>query len=530
MLLLELPDEIICYVLTTCTHLRDSKDLLGSQAPGRLIVLNFALTCRKAFGLADPFLLSSLTIRRGTQVWKLLSYLDPSSSNLEEADPDARARHVRELALAPYPEEATGTGYNDITDLLLRMSGLERLIIEIPLHYPTEGLDEFQRGIGRLDLNGGLSGCPVPSWSHNLTECHLNFQSFFGGARRLENLDFILFAPRLTKLTLVDAYIDGFTHKGSRFSVPPHISPLRVLNLESCVFTDRGISPLLSIPKALETFTFYTHSMSIDHDSGQSYILGLLAHMLASLASYQRHSLTDLSVQLEGLMNVRSHESSTPPATHISFLRFSNLKKLKLVVPGYDRVDSHGISFFYPRLPASLTHLHIDDRSRRYRPVEYAWLVGACKALLEPSAPSNVGYPSSHVVTSIGPLPDLRSMTITFTPTYDALADPPPERIGTSISSQFTEVGHLLHHRFSRFRSHSVRLRVIRRTDIRSAVPPYLWDQEEPEDVLVYDNTRPENLWNCETPTEERTVKEERRHLQHSDDDDDSPTPAVTAV
>ncbi|RMZ76763.1 hypothetical protein DV737_g4660, partial [Chaetothyriales sp. CBS 132003] len=509
MLLLDLPDEIICYVLATCTLLRDSKDLLGPQAPGRLIALNFALTCRKAFGLAEPFLLSSFTIRRGTQVRKLISYLEPSSSNVGEADPDARARCVRELALAPHPEEATGTGYSNITDLLPRMSSLERLIVEIPFHYKTEGLDEFQRGMSRLDLNGGLAGC------------HLNFESFFGGARRLENLDFILFAPRLTKLTLVDAYIDGFTHKGSQFSVPPHVSPLRVLNLESCVLTDRGISPLLSIPKALETFKFYTHNMSIDHDSGRSYILGILAHMLASLASYQRHSLTDLSVQIEGLTNIPSHESSTPPATHISFLRFSNLKKLKLVIPEYDRIGSPAISFFYPRLPASLTHLHIEDRSRQHiedwsqqhAPVECPPLLGACKALLEPSAPSNVGCPSSHV-TPMGPLPNLRSMTVTFTPTYDALADPPPPRINSSLSTQFTEVGHVLRHRFSRFRFHSVQLRVIRRTEIRSAVPPYLWDEEQPEDVLVYDNTRPEDLW---------------KRQQHGDDHH-SPTPVGATV
>ncbi|RMD42378.1 hypothetical protein DV735_g2739, partial [Chaetothyriales sp. CBS 134920] len=229
---------------------------------------------------------------------------------------DTKLRHVRELALLPYAEEDTETGYNAIADLLPRMTGLRRLLVEIPLHYPTAGSDELLRHLGRLDHG-----------------------SFFGQPCELGNLDLILFAPRLTKLTLVNAVVNGSC-------------------LEACFVTKQGISFLLAIPKALQSFSFSPKDSSLyGSDAAPMDVLGLAGHILACLACYQHHSLTNLSLEIIGLAHIDDYEHEAPPAAHISFLGLSSLKNLKLLAPEVNAFDRHFLSFLHPRLPPSLTNL-----------------------------------------------------------------------------------------------------------------------------------------------------------------------------
>ena len=169
MLLLELPDEVLCHVLEASSQFTDIKGFFGLKAPGRQDILNFGRTCHKAYCLAEPLLLSSSIVRRSSHVESLLSILD--------SDPDdKKVRHVKNLALVPCPNE-TSIEYREIAKRLQELPNLGCLFIEIPHHLRTvisENVDlwpEFQKDLSTLDSGLGLPGRPIPTWSHRLTTC-----------------------------------------------------------------------------------------------------------------------------------------------------------------------------------------------------------------------------------------------------------------------------------------------------------------------------------------------------------------------
>ena len=310
----------------------------------------------------------------------------------------------------------------------------------------------------------------------------------------------------------MDARIEGLSLNGVKVSAPHHVSPLRNLSLESCSFNLRGITQLLSIPTALRSFSYFPHYIIIDHDSNRAGVLGLLSQALSSLATYQRHSLTDLAVQVEGLAEIGSYESSTPSTSHIFFSRLTQLTKLSLTLSEHDRLDPESVSILYSRLPRSLNHFHITDK---HRVIDFPWLTSSCQALLKSlPPPKDPRHPLP--VTPEPPIPNLTHLTIAFAPWYDSLATPILPRVSPDLASSFAEQGHLFRHRFRPLRSHPVHFTVIRRTEILTAVPPYLWDEERPEEVLVYDNMNPEDMWATETGTEKEKVKASRRRAEEN--------------
>ena len=66
--LLELPDELICQILSKLTVYTDAKGRFSPLAPGHEHITGFALTCHRAWELSEPFLYSAVLLRQGIEV------------------------------------------------------------------------------------------------------------------------------------------------------------------------------------------------------------------------------------------------------------------------------------------------------------------------------------------------------------------------------------------------------------------------------------------------------------------------------
>ena len=172
MLLLELPDEILCRILDACSQLTDAKGRLGPSAPGREILLKFGLASRRVYSLAEPFLLRSFLVRRASHVSKFQAFLDSGRGT-------EGVKHIRDVALVPLKHEKV-IDYREVAKLLPRLPNLQSLVVEIPHRYIVSDPDDedewikFLKEFQSLDSSGRVTPechIPIPEWSHRLTTC-----------------------------------------------------------------------------------------------------------------------------------------------------------------------------------------------------------------------------------------------------------------------------------------------------------------------------------------------------------------------
>ena len=249
--LLDLPDEIIVNILTCCTLWTDAKDRLGSEAPGRLALVNFAQTCRKASALAEPLLFCSLTIRRTWHVYNINKMLDNN---------EPRTYQIKDLAVAPFCNE-TQTEFCDLGRTISRLSHLEHLHIETPWeHNPYRSArrdNVWQKMELSFDdmITSRVNQCRIPKWSQRLKTCHLNFQAPYGEHKDIGHLATVIAAPQLRNLTLVNADLRSF--KVSSLNLCRRASPLHVLTLSSCIVSHTAFAEMLSVPQALQRYSYF---------------------------------------------------------------------------------------------------------------------------------------------------------------------------------------------------------------------------------------------------------------------------------
>ena len=486
-LLLDLPDELIVHVLTACAEERDLRDRLGPSAPGRINAFNFALTCKKAYRLAQSIIFSSILIRRSSQLTTLRDLF-------RKLD---RRSYVKELAIVPLPAEV-GDPMPYVEDLVTNLPQLEHLVIEIPWDQGLAAAGEDGRtpwerlfdGFNEVTISR-IQHRKLLLWSMRLVTCHLNFQSPNGDARELEDVINVLAAPRLRELALVNA--DLRKAKINTSFIRRRSSPLKSLSIHSCMVSAASWLEVLAYPQAIKAVSFFPHYKTFDWEDTSNLNLWDLLRSLAVALAPHRHSLTHLEATTHGLESiVREDDMRT---IFGPFTLLSSLTSLKL---NQSCRTSRGLFNLLDYMSPSLTHLHISEEIENS--VDYTFVDFAKEVLRRYVLHNAVEAGRSRGFR--GPfLPKLKSLTCEFRP-WD------PHHLSVDFRSEITDIGlNFLRHP----KPHDpIKFRVLRRTAQRYAVPPYLWDEYVPERLLWFDNqqlARTDELWGSLTDYE----KEEER-------------------
>ena len=348
--LLDLPDELICQVLRACAEERDLRDRLGPSAPGRINAFNLALTCRKAYRLAQSTIFSSILIRRSSQLTTLRDLF-------RKLD---RRTDVKELAIIPLQAEV-GDPMSHVEDLVTNLPRLEHLSIELPWDQSLATVGEDGRtpwerlfdGFNEISTSR-TQHRRLLLWSMQLITCHLNFQSPNGEARDLEDVINILAAPRLRKLVLVNA--DLRKAKINTSFIRRRSSPLESLSVHSCMVSAASWLEVLSVPQAIKTVSFFPHYKTFDWDDFSNTNLWDQLRSLAVALAPHRHSLTHLEASTHGLESMIREDDMR--GTFGPFTSLSSLTNLRL---NQSSRSSRGLYMLLDYMSPSLTHLHISE-------------------------------------------------------------------------------------------------------------------------------------------------------------------------
>jgi hypothetical protein len=159
--LLDLPDELIIYVLSKLADETDVKRRLSPLAPGHQAIASLAQTCRKAWAISEPFLFSAVILCTGEDV---ALFNDLARFNHK------RTRFLQDLAVVVREEE---DGILELADLLASLSpgNLKRLHIEPPFNQVRNPFwRKFRQSLDLYTQNHQLPLFSLP-WTSNLEHC-----------------------------------------------------------------------------------------------------------------------------------------------------------------------------------------------------------------------------------------------------------------------------------------------------------------------------------------------------------------------
>jgi hypothetical protein len=497
--LLNLPEEVLVAVLSTCACHTDRRDRASVNAPGRKAILNFALSCRKAYRLARPFLHHTLTLR---------TKRDAIRSHQLMLDDNVRRDHLRDLALIPPADLLRGTAAAKAADtqamgpwleVLANSPALETLHIQLPntqmdvvvdeetgwYHSPiwASMLDHLGIRIGQLPAKPHL---PNANWFASIRFCKLVVNGPYGVCSKIHNLAALLAAPFLTRLHLISADLSDF-RINPRTTVA-RSSVLQQLQLEDCMLAEQGIYHLLTLPRALKSFS--------DFGSGRQYeTLSPLDRLGGVIVALKMHvtSLKSLSLHPRHV----KHISSTELGRKLLLLvQFTSLRDMTFAYTDARLSFSSSCRLLLSLLPKSLTsfslRVEVPSRLNHYaRPVKADQPVEFSVSWAEAILKRRTACPTCHQGCRALTMPRLKTLNI-------HLLNLAREDLSTANTDSLETIAFHLRQKVG------IHTFVYRGAKQHNAIPPYLWDEYVPEEVLVLDSATmcEQSLWSSVHPTE----------------------------
>ncbi|ETN38077.1 uncharacterized protein HMPREF1541_07701 [Cyphellophora europaea CBS 101466] len=488
--LLDLPDEIILHILSACAEERDARHRMSFSSSGRQTILNFAKSSHRAFSLAEPFLYNTITLRKGIE-------FSPAFKSFKQRllDQPGRNEHVSDVALVP-AEGPTDPDFWTWASFVAMLPKLEHLFVEVPFTQ-ADAIDDEETGeyvspfwtafknTFSSKQSGTVPHTKVPAWASHLTTCHLNFNAPNGFCVPLGDIANVLAAPSIRKLTLVAADLREF--ELDRKTIRLRSSPLQHLRLESCIVSESSLRHMLSIPQALTTFFESSGTNNQDNHLSLDRLYGL-----SQALAMHRSTLKTLYVNPRDLRSLSEFESSG--SRTITFAHLTSL--VNLTIDFRDWRFEPGPTYFLERFPTSLRHLHLKVDLSYYSnpiPAYFAFWTNRIRRRMYRSRHSRPTFPRLETFA-------VEMMHIT------------PSTVNSSQRDDLETAVWRLKHDFN------VRVRIYRCTKQRNAVPPYLWDEYEPELVCMLDSNVMEarNLWNTQTLSEIKELERLEREWRTS--------------
>lgn len=173
--LLELPDELICQVLSKLAANKDSKGRLSHLATGHHDIVGFARTCQRALRLCEPCLYEAVLLRKAKEVITLSRfYWTAESDRLPTCH--ARGQHLRDLAVVPNPHDSQESNeeFLKLSEVISSMPAgqLARLHVELPHRqsYGSQFWFRFKCTFGDTK-HGHVSRFFTLPWASRLEHC-----------------------------------------------------------------------------------------------------------------------------------------------------------------------------------------------------------------------------------------------------------------------------------------------------------------------------------------------------------------------
>lgn len=338
---------------------------------------------------------------------------------------------------------------------------------------------------------------------------HLNFQQNRGQPSPLDDVISVFTAPRLKPLVLVGVefsfnvfnwrqiYADGLTKRGS---------PVERLSLHQCHIPPKASEILLSMPRSLKYLSYITDGWRRRWGDDVDARTGLWENFFSMCEhlAQQEDSLAQLDVDLTGLPDGEVYETQ-----HFGF-RLAHLTSLTDLTIKYRFPDDpENGRMLLSRFPLSLRRLSICDFP--YATNGKAMAVAA-QYYLTKDLSTDIGFQESVIESVLNEqckqksklLPNLEELSISF-------ADyKKPGTIAERLRKSFEYIGD----RYKR--ELGWRFVVNRITEMRGAVPPYLWDEHGMEFVNVYDNMAENDLWDSKSDYEIEKDKERKRAAERA--------------
>ncbi len=178
--LLELPDELICQILSKLGANKDTKGRLSPLANGHHDIVGFALTCQRAWALSEQCLYSTMLVRNATEVASLGEYYwtDGSSPLFINS---ARVRHLRDFAaVLTEDDDHCNDGFLKLSEVISSMPAgqLTRLHVELPYwqFHASQFWFRLASTFGN-STHGPLSRFFTLPWASRLQHCKYHHQS-----------------------------------------------------------------------------------------------------------------------------------------------------------------------------------------------------------------------------------------------------------------------------------------------------------------------------------------------------------------
>ncbi|KAF2621972.1 hypothetical protein BU25DRAFT_378677 [Macroventuria anomochaeta] len=234
--LLRLVDELLLNVLDHIASLRD--------------LCNFAATCARLQGLAEPYVWRSLLVLSGTHARNIAAVLDRR---------EERADFVQELSIR-YKDQ-NKEGIEDLNHWLTLMSKLRHLTLESPCPNNTEWRQgEVFDGWSRINYSNLMASAVFPR--EGLPVALPMLQSFTLHAHGADDRKFefdnrlasVFFHPTLRDLTISCLNIKNRDMESTirSFGKERKSTPLRFLTFIECNIDIDTLHTILSMPKALK--------------------------------------------------------------------------------------------------------------------------------------------------------------------------------------------------------------------------------------------------------------------------------------
>ena len=307
--------------------------------------------------------------------------------------------------------------------------------------------------------------------------------------------------PRLKKLVLVGFDFSYLSPKDIP-NVSARQSTVERLSLHACRVTSSAWPYLLSLPRGLKKLSYFAdgHDYNIDNDGNWRTAWRSFASLCDALAQHQ-DSLLDLELSFFGMSGIDDPEEAQ---THFGLAGLTSLQSLTINSPEYNRELAMKI---ISSLPVSLRRLHM--REFPYQS-DGSSVLAAAQYLLAAEEEAKPYYQS----LSPGPtttertrryqkLPCLEELSVAFWPDFNLSRERNDRsHIFETIGQQYLEGPH-------------AKFTVYRITEMRNAVPPYLWAEHIPSFIKVYDNTIDVNLWETKSQLEIAEAEQERLEAEH---------------
>jgi hypothetical protein len=276
----------------------------------------------------------------------------------------------------------------------------------------------------------------------------INFQLQFGTPWSLGTHQMIFLHDNLESLTIVAAEIS--TNDVIYLKHHKRLTKLSHLHLDHCDVSPKALGIILSVPRALISLVLTEY----DYRSLPKYYISSDEQLEMAL-SPQIDSLRDL------YLGLRFQQQSFP--TPYDFSNFTSLQKLILECRPLDNRPRHSLVLTDRTLQIS----ELDNITVR----RVAWVTfperPMCLVLQTPPGYRLTASDTQRDIERLG-----RSLRIT----HDAVVQPQ--------------------------RAFEIRLMVVRQTEQKGAVPPYLYNEHVPEKVICYDSFASTPNWDFKTKAE----------------------------